>query len=362
MINLTSDNWSGAHPKISEALLRHCDGGATAYGASVLDKKIERTFNEIFESDVAVYFVGTGTAANALSMAYLNRAGGIIFAHRHAHLIEDECGAPEYFTGGARLVGVGGAEGRIDPEALESAIRRYDPADPDSVHAGPSNGRVRHAEHGKRHTLLIGTNPSHCEHCARARHSPAHGWGTVHKCTEMSWKSGVDILSFGASKNGCWCAEAILVFNDLQKAHKDFPYLRKRAAHLFSKTRFIAAQFEAYFADGLWLKNARHANEMASRLASFVLSMDSKSVRLAWTPQANEVFVVMRRSVADGLRSIGRISPFYEWAHGSGDVRDSLGTEEALYRLVTTFATTAEEIDEFGTLLEKQCLEAAQLS
>uniref|UniRef100_A0A183C2T8 Beta_elim_lyase domain-containing protein n=1 Tax=Globodera pallida TaxID=36090 RepID=A0A183C2T8_GLOPA len=116
MINLTSDNWSGAHPKISEALLRHCDGGATAYGASVLDKKIERTFNEIFESDVAVYFVGTGTAANALSMAYLNRAGGIIFAHRHAHLIEDECGAPEYFTGGARLVGVGGAEGRIDPE------------------------------------------------------------------------------------------------------------------------------------------------------------------------------------------------------------------------------------------------------
>uniref|UniRef100_A0A914H5Q3 Aromatic amino acid beta-eliminating lyase/threonine aldolase domain-containing protein n=1 Tax=Globodera rostochiensis TaxID=31243 RepID=A0A914H5Q3_GLORO len=180
-------------------------------------------------------------------------------------------------------------------------------------------------------------------------------------CTaaEMSWKSGVDILSFGASKNGCWCAEAILVFNDLQKAHKDFPYLRKRAAHLFSKTRFIAAQFEAYFADGLWLKNARHANEMASRLASFVLLMDSKSVRLAWTPEANEVFVVMRRSVADGLRSIGRISPFYEWTHGTGDVRDSLGTEEALYRLVTTFATTAEEIDEFGTLLEKQCLEAA---
>uniref|UniRef100_A0A914H5Q9 Aromatic amino acid beta-eliminating lyase/threonine aldolase domain-containing protein n=1 Tax=Globodera rostochiensis TaxID=31243 RepID=A0A914H5Q9_GLORO len=135
MINLTSDNWSGAHPKISEALLHHCDGGATAYGASVLDKKIERTFNEIFESDVAVYFVGTGTAANALSMAYLNRAGGIIFAHRHAHLIEDECGAPEYFTGGARLVGVGGAEGRIDAEALEEAIRRY-PPNPVSVHAG----------------------------------------------------------------------------------------------------------------------------------------------------------------------------------------------------------------------------------
>ncbi|KAL3096136.1 hypothetical protein niasHT_020671 [Heterodera trifolii] len=135
MINLTSDNWSGAHPKISEALLRHCDGGATAYGASVLDRKIERTFNEVFERDVAVFFVGTGTAANALSMAYVNRAGGIIFAHRHAHLIEDECGAPEYFTGGARLVGVSGAEGRIEPEALEEAIQRY-PPNPVSVHAG----------------------------------------------------------------------------------------------------------------------------------------------------------------------------------------------------------------------------------
>uniref|UniRef100_A0A183CPU8 Beta_elim_lyase domain-containing protein n=1 Tax=Globodera pallida TaxID=36090 RepID=A0A183CPU8_GLOPA len=136
MINLSSDNWTGCHPSISDTLSRHSAAVGAAYGASDLDKKIERTFKEIFESDVAVYFVGTGTAANALSMAYLNRAGGIIFAHRHAHLIEDECGAPEYFTGGARLVGVGGAEGRIDPEALESAIRRYDPADPDSVHAG----------------------------------------------------------------------------------------------------------------------------------------------------------------------------------------------------------------------------------
>ncbi|KAL3110364.1 hypothetical protein niasHT_011802 [Heterodera trifolii] len=174
-------------------------------------------------------------------------------------------------------------------------------------------------------------------------------------CTaaEMSWKSGVDILSFGASKNGCWCAEAILVFNDLQQAHKDFPFLRKRAAHLFSKTRFIAAQFEAYFHDSLWLRNARHANQMAFRLASSIQSMRSKMVRLAWKPQANEVFVVMRQSVADGIRLIGRISPFYEWLPGKEDVPEPITAEEGLFRLVTTFATTADEIDEFGTLLSK---------
>ncbi|KAL3079574.1 hypothetical protein niasHT_037136 [Heterodera trifolii] len=135
MINLSSDNWTGCHSAISDALSRHSAGADAAYGDSELDKKVERRFCEIFEIEVAVFLVGTGTAANALSMAYVNRAGGIIFAHRHAHLIEDECGAPEYFTGGARLVGVSGAEGRIEPEALEEAIQRY-PPNPVSVHAG----------------------------------------------------------------------------------------------------------------------------------------------------------------------------------------------------------------------------------
>ncbi|KAL3079576.1 hypothetical protein niasHT_011805 [Heterodera trifolii] len=178
-------------------------------------------------------------------------------------------------------------------------------------------------------------------------------------CTaaEMSWKSGVDILSFGASKNGCWCAEAILVFNDLQQAHKDFPFLRKRAAHLFSKTRFIAAQFEAYFHDSLWLRNARHANKMASHLTSAIRSLDPSVIRLAWTPQANEVFVVMRRSVAETLRKSGEISHFYEWNVPDGERRElKLHTEEGLFRLVTTFATKEAEVDEFASLLKAHYL------
>lgn len=355
-IILTSDNWTGAHHSISEALLRHSAGCDKAYGAGDLDKKIERTFNQIFEKEVAVYFVGTGTAANALAMAYLNRPGGIIFSHKHAHLIEDECGAPEYFTGGARMFGVDGALGKIDPEELEEVIARF-PANPDHVHSGQAmavsitqsteSGTVYSLEEIKQISEIAHNNglPLHMD---GARF--ANALCTLN-CTpaEMSWKAGVDILSFGATKNGCWCAEAIIVFNDIQQADRNFPYLRKRAAHLFSKTRFVAAQFEAYFRDDLWLKNARHANKMATRLASIIQS--SNSCRLAWEVEANEVFVVMSRNIVEMLKERGT-SPFYEWNVPDRERKElNLGQEEGLYRLVATFATTKSEVDEFGKLL-----------
>lgn len=346
-INLASDNWAGAHPAISEALAQHARGFASAYGSSELDRKVEERFCEIFEREVAVFFVATGTAANALSMALLNRPGGVIFAHERAHLLEDEGGAPEYLTGGARTHGVDGKLGRFGPEALDAAIRQY-PAQ--FVHAGqPMAVSITQAtEIGTVYSLhAIAAIAETC----RAHGLPLHMDGARFANAlvaldttpaEMTWKRGVDILSFGATKNGCWCAEAIVVM-DPAKA-RDMPFMRKRAAHLFSKSRFIAAQFDGYFRDGLWLENAGHANAMAARLARHI--GNSQTVRLAWEPQANEVFAVLRSDKAAALRANGVF--FHPWK--MPDAKE-LAADEGLYRFVTSYATTAEEVDAFGELL-----------
>ena len=161
---------------------------------------------------------------------------------------------------------------------------------------------------------------------------------------EMTWKSGVDIVSFGGTKNGCWCAEAIVLF-DLDKA-REMAFIRKRAAQLFSKSRFIAAQFDAYFRDNLWLETARHANAMAQRLASAF--REGRNTRLAWEPQANEVFAVMETGLAEELKSRGAV--FYPWeAPAVWDAKPEAG--EALYRFVTSFATTADDVDRFAALV-----------
>lgn len=346
-MNFASDNWAGAHPAIAAALAEHATGFSAAYGAGELDRKVEQTFSEIFEREVSVYFVATGTAANALSMTAVARPGGVVFAHREAHMIEDEGGAPEYLTGGARLCPVGGRLGRIDPAALDRAIRRY-PAE--FVHAGqPMAVSITQASE-------VGTVYSLEEVAAVAAVCRAHGL-PLHMdgarfanalaalgCTpaEMSWKSGVDILSFGGTKNGCWCAEALVVLDP--GIGRDLPFLRKRAAQLFSKARFVSAQFDAYFDDGLWLDTARHANAMAARLAAAIEA--SGRLRLAWRPDANEVFALMDAGTKEVLSQAGAV--FYEWhaPHGFG-----IGENEVLCRFVTSFATTGEDVDRFAALI-----------
>jgi threonine aldolase len=338
-----SDNWAGVHPAIADNLARHSAGFAKPYGASDLDKKIEAKFNDLFEREVAVFFVGTGTAANALALAAVNRPGGVSFCHREAHAIEDECGAPEYFTGGARLHPVDGALGRIDPVLLEKELGRFPP---DFVHAGqPMAVTITQAtEVGTVYSLdQIRTVSNIC----KAHGIPLHMDGARFAnalislgCTpaEMTWKSGVDVVSFGATKNGCWCAEALVFLNPSQA--KDLPFIRKRAAQLFSKTRFIAAQFEAYLGDDLWLKLARHANEMTGRLAERIRR--SSIIRLAHGPQANEIFAIVSRSETERLRAAGAV--FYDW-NMPHTASFELGPDEVLVRLVTSYATTSAEVD-----------------
>ncbi len=348
-MNFASDNWAGAHPAISQRLQAAAAGFAAPYGASALDREIEQGFNTLFEREVAVYFVGTGTAANSLALAAVNRPGGVSFCHREAHMLEDECGAPEFFTHGARLAPVDGDNGKIDPEQLKAEIERFPP---NFVHAGqPMAISITQAtEIG---TLYQPAEISAIAEIAQAYRLPLHMDGARFANAlvaldltpaEMTWQRGVDIVSFGGTKNGCWCAEA-LVFMQPEMA-KDLPFIRKRAAQLFSKSRFIACQFDAYLQDGLWLELARHANAMAARLGVGIAN--AAGARLAWQPEANEVFCVLDKTLADQLQAQGAV--FYPWNPPRANP-DLLAEHEVLLRLVTSFATHVDEVDRFTEFL-----------
>jgi threonine aldolase len=311
---------------------------------------VERTFSEIFERDVAVFFVGTGTAANSLALSSFNRPGGQVFCHREAHVNVDECNAPEFFAAGAKLQPVDGPAGKMPADALAAAIARFPP---DFVHGGqPMAVTVTQAtEAGTAYTLdeiaALGA-------VAREAGLPLHMDGArfanalVHLTAtpaEMTWKRGVDILSFGGTKNGCWCAEALVLFDPAQARQMHF--LRKRSAQLFSKSRFIAAQFEAYFRDGLWLDLARRSNGAAGRLAAGIAR--SATARLAWPTGSNELFAIVRNDALKALRDRGAV--FYDWPAGAA-IQATMADDETLIRLVTSFATTDEEIDGFLAALQ----------
>jgi len=348
-MHFASDNWAGAHPKVSAGLAAHASGFASAYGTSDIDRAVEDRFKEIFERDLAVFFVATGTAANSLSMAALSQPGGVAFMHREAHMLEDECGAPEFLTGASRMRAVDGATGRMAPENLERAIAHFEP---EFVHSGrPVAVSVTQAtEVGTVYSLK---DLDALAAVAKKRDLPIHMDGARFANAlvaldttpaEMTWKRGIDIVSFGGTKNGCWCAEAVVLF-DTSKA-REFGFLRKRAAQLFSKSRFIAAQFDAYFADDLWLETARHSNAMAARLADAIEA--SGKARLGWRPQANEVFAVMDKATMKRAMDAGAV--FYPWNPPSW-FAEPIAENETLCRLVTSFATTAEEVDRFGALI-----------
>ena len=340
-----SDNWAGAHQSIAERLLTESAGFAAAYGAGDLDRKVEARFSEIFEREVSVFFVATGTAANSLSLASVQRPGGITFCHSEAHVIEDECGAPEFFSGSARLVAVDGEAGKIDPAGLSAKIAHY-PEDAlrhgrasavtitqateiGTVYSLPEIGEI--AAISKKRNL-----PLHMDGARFANALIALGATPA----EMTWKRGVDMLSFGGTKNGCWCAEAIVFFNP--ELARDFAFIRKRAAQLFSKTRFISAQFDAYLRDGLWLNMANHANSMADRLRAGIGSLNS--TRLAWDTTSNEVFAVLNKASAEAAEARG--AKFYGWPVPT-NMPEPVRDDETLIRLVTSFATTEEDIDQF---------------
>ena len=344
-----SDNWAGAHPKIAESLALEAAGYAAAYGTSDLDRRMEERFNDLFQREVAVFFVGTGTAANSLALAAVAKPGGVTFCHSEAHVTADECGAPEFLTGACRLVPVHGPGGKMDKDALTAAIGRFPPG---AVHQGrPMAVTITQAtESGTVYTL---DEIEAIAAVARQNGLPLHMDGARFANAlvaldatpaDMTWKRGVDILSFGATKNGCWCAEAIIFLKP--ELASEMPFIRKRSAQLFSKTRFISAQFEAYLEGGLWLDLARNANTMADRLRAGI-GAATKS-RLAWNTTTNEVFAVLTKDAA--ALAEGRGAKFYDWPVPA-ETPDLLQDNEMLIRLVTSFATTEDDVDRFLDVL-----------
>lgn len=352
-MNFASDNWAGAAPQICAALTKYAGGFAPAYGSSEIDEAVRERISKIFERDVSVLFVPTGTAANSLATALMMKPGGFVMAHRESHMIEDECGAPELLSGGGRLVGLEGLDGKIDPLVLAQMLKRHDPP---FLHYGRPVGLslTQSTEVGTVYRMneiaalcdLAKTSGLRV-HMDGARF--ANALARLGKTpAELTWKAGVDYLSFGATKNGCWCAEALVIFD--RSLQEEAEYLRKRAGHLFSKSRFVAAQYFEWLEDGLWLELARHANAMAERLASAISK--SGQARLAWECEANEVFAYLEENTAMALREQG--ASFYPWHSPQGHIRpENIGEDASLFRLVTSFATTKEEVDRFAELLGK---------
>jgi len=348
-MEFASDNAAGVAPAIIDALVRANAGFAIAYGDDALTKRLERRFADLFERDVSVFLVGSGTAANALGLAHLSPPWGAVLCHSEAHAIVHECGAPEFFGGGLRLLGIEGDGGKVRPEAIAAALDR---------HFGLRPHQVLPAVLSLTQASECGTVYQIDEIAALAALAHERGMA-VHMDgarfanavvrigatpAETSWRAGVDVLSFGATKGGALAAEAV-VFFDPARADA-MAERRKRGGHLLSKHRFIAAQFEAFLADDLWLKLAAHANRMADRLATHLASVKLPTL---WPVEANIVFVQLPQAVHERLQAAGA---HYYVIHTDRSDPATVPPGYVLVRLVTSFATTETSVDKFIALLK----------
>ncbi|MBV9989778.1 MAG: low specificity L-threonine aldolase [Alphaproteobacteria bacterium] len=335
-MNFTSDNCYGAAPEMIEALARANDGADASYGDDAISARLTRRFAEVFEREVAVFPVISGTAANALSLATLVPPHGAVLCHATSHVVVDECGAVELFSHGARLVGIEGEAGKLAPTAVEAALARF--VKGDVHHPQPKALSITNATE-------LGTVYRAHEIAALSGVARAHGL-KLHMdgarfanavaslgCTpaELSWKAGVDALSFGATKNGALGAEAVIFFAPAESG--DFEYRRKKSGHLMSKMRFVSAQLEAALDKAGWLAHAGRANALAAALARGLEGV--RGAEIAFPVETNAVFVRLDAAIAARLRAAG--ARFYDW-----------GPPEAcgrrLVRLVTSFATPEADV------------------
>jgi threonine aldolase len=343
-MNLASDNVTGASRQVLEALVAANAEAEPAYGVDRHTKRAEAMLSQVFEHAVTAFLVPTGTGANALALAALTPPWGAVVCHEESHVIDDECGAPEMFTGGAKLVGIPGEGGRISRAGLAEALDRLPPGVAKTTPATAlSLSQVTEAG-----TLYPLAEIAALSGMAHARGLKVHLDGArfanamvALDCSpaQMTWQAGVDVVSFGATKNGCLACEAVLFFDPALA--ESFAYRRKRSGHTLSKGRLLGAQMAAYLEGGHWIDNARHANAAAARLRSGLERL--AGVRFPWPTQANELFMVVPHGVAEALSRAGII--FAPWSSRSlppgFDVRD----DEKFLRAVTSFATTDSDVE-----------------
>ena len=327
-----SDNTMGICPEALAALEEANRGPAQAYGDDPWTRRLRKLVRDLFETDCDAHLVFNGTAANALALAQLCRSFHSVVCHQQAHIQTDECGAPEFFTGGSKLLLVGGAAGKIDIKEVNAAIARQ----PDlhahkprvlSITQATELGTVYTAaeidaiaELARGHEMLL--------HMDGARF--ANAVATL-RCSpkEITWQRGVDVICFGGTKNGLAAGELVIFFK--KDLSREFDYRLKQAGQLASKMRFLAAPWIGLLNNGVWLRNAEHANAMAKRLCER-LQRETK-IDLVFPVEANAVFVRLPDSSARDLQARGW--NFYKFL------------EPDVYRLMSSWATDGADIDRF---------------
>ena len=342
-MNFASDNVYGVHPRILESLSAANAATAQSYAGDDFSKRAQAKLCEVFECEVKAFLVTTGTAANGLALSAIAPGYGAVICHGEAHICCDECNSPEFFTGGAKLIGIHGPGGKITPAQIEKVLKGFIRGEHDPKPRGVSLTNATE----------LGTvySPAEVKAVADSIHSRGmklHMDGSRFAnavaglgCSpaELTWKAGVDVMSFGATKNGAMMLEAV-VFFDTSLA-EDFLFRRMRAGQLVSKSRYLGAQMLAYLEDDLWLASARAANGLAAKLAKGLQAV--KGVRIPNPVQANEVFAVIPRPLNDSLLKAG--AKFYDWMPDS--LGSAIGEDEIFVRFVLSFATPPDDVDCF---------------
>ncbi len=348
MMFFASDNSGPAAPEVMDAVVAANTGYQGSYGSDDIMDRVRGQIRDIFEApEAAVYLVGTGTAANALALATISPPWTAIYCHTLSHIEEDECNAPEFFTGGAKLHLVDGPNAKIDPAALKDTLK------------GSTNSFVHNAQRGafsltnvtERGAVYSVAEVAELCGIAKSYDLPVHMDGarfanalvsTNAAPADMTWRAGVDVLSFGGTKNGLLGVEAVVFFDP--KHAWEFELRRKRAGHLLSKHRYFSAQMEAYLADDLWLDLARRANGAADRLRDGLRGVGAE---LLFGQDANMVYAAFSR--AQHRRAMEAGAQYYLNDHDASlDGRDD---EVMGCRLVTNWASRDADIDQFVTLL-----------
>jgi threonine aldolase len=341
-----SDNAGPVLPEIMQRLNDANTGYAMPYGNDDIMDEVRAAIRTAFEApEAAVYLVATGTAANSLALACYTQPWQTIFCTPVAHIHEDECNAPEFYAGGAKLTLVPGSD-KMTPDALRRSIEGEEVR---GVH-GPQRGPVSITQVTERGGVYTLDELRALTAVAKEFDLPAHLDGARFTnamvslgCTpaDMTWKSGVDVVSFGGTKNGCMGVEAV-VFFDPKKAW-EFELRRKRGAHLFSKHRYLSAQMAGYMANDAWINAAAKANANCARLAE---GLKAKGATFLHPVEANMIFAAFPRSAHQRLHDAGAM--YYIW---EGSLEGDDPDEMLAARLVCDWAGTDENTDKFLSYL-----------
>ena len=331
--HFASDNYAGICPEAWSALADANQGHAVSYGDDTWTARAADLIREVFDMHCEVFFVFNGTAANSLSLASTGQSYHSILCHEIAHVETDECGAPEFFSNGMKVLQIPGANGKIDADGIERAVRKrsdihYPKPRAVSITQATEVGTVYSVDEVKAiwaKTKQFGLTL----HMDGARFANAVASLGV-KPKEITWQAGVDVLCFGATKNGIAVGEAVVFFD--RELAREFDYRCKQGGQLASKMRFLSAPWTGILKDGVWLKHARHANAMAQRLQAGLRSIPS--VTVSYAVDSNAVFATMPAAVEAKMHERG-------WMFYTGVVT---GAES---RLMCSWDTMPEDVDGF---------------